>query len=114
MKGLNEGNYFLIIGAQNKESTANYDATMFFMREIWPEVAKINRNIKLRIVGRNPDKSVVDLAAMIPAVKVTGFIEDERDVLEKCMALLVPLRVGGGSRLKIPYGNGNGKTHNFY
>ena len=37
-----EQNYILIIGAQNKESTANYDATNYFMGEIWPKVTVAN------------------------------------------------------------------------
>lgn len=100
--GLNsEEDYFLIIGAQSKEATANYDATHYFMKKIWPELIKKIPNIKLKIVGRNPDKSIIDYGFNDHRIEVIGFVEDERDVLEKSLALLVPLRLGGGSRLKI-------------
>jgi len=99
--GINEGDFLLIIGAQNKESTANFDATLYFMKEIWPIIMSKNSLINLKIVGRNPDKSIVEFEKHFNNVQICGFLEDERDVLERCLALVVPLRIGGGSRLKI-------------
>lgn len=99
--GLSEENYVLIIGAQNKESTANYDATLYFMREIWPLITEKDSELKLKIVGRNPDKTITELEKRFCNVTVHGFIQDERKVIEKAKSLLVPLRVGGGTRLKI-------------
>lgn len=99
-KGLTEENYILIIGAQTKEATANYNATIYFVKNIWPIICKYNDSIKLKIVGRNPDKTIIELEKD-KRISVLGFVEDERDVIEKSMALLVPLQIGGGSRLKI-------------
>lgn len=96
-----EEDYVLIIGAQNKESTANYDATHYFIRDIWPLISEKEPGLKLKIVGRNPDVTVLELAKKYRNVEVLGFVKDEREVFEKAKALLVPLRVGGGSRLKI-------------
>lgn len=100
-RGLGDGDYILIIGAQNKESTANYDATCFFIRNIWPKVQDGNSKIKLKIVGRNPDKNIIDIEKQFNNVEVCGYVEDERKMIERALALIVPLRVGGGSRLKI-------------
>lgn len=91
--------YFLIIGAQCKDATANYDATIFFMEEIWPEARKLG--VPLKIVGRDPDPIIRRWGEQDELVEVIGFVEDEREVLGRALALLVPLRVGGGSRLKI-------------
>jgi len=96
-----KGDYVLLIGAQSREATANYDATMWFYREIWPAIRQGNARVELRIVGRNPDPTVLDLARQDPRVTVSGFVDDEREVLGRARLLLVPLRVGGGSRLKI-------------
>lgn len=93
--------YVLIIGAQSKEATANFDATWYFINEIWPAVLAARSDIKLKIVGRDPDSSVLALQEKYPNIEVVGFVKDEREVLGNAAALLVPLRVGGGSRLKI-------------
>jgi len=108
-KTIETENYFLIIGAQNKESTANYDATWFFLTEIWP-IAKKSVNCKVIIVGRNPDKSIIEYVKKDLNVEVVGFMDDERDIFMRSRALIVPLRIGGGSRLKILTAFGLGKA----
>jgi glycosyltransferase involved in cell wall biosynthesis len=107
---LEEDHYVLIIGAQNRQSTANYDATMFFIRKIWPYVTQDDPTLKLKIAGRNPDPSVIELSVKYNTVEVLGYVEDEREILARAKALLVPLRIGGGSRLKILTAMGMGKT----
>jgi glycosyltransferase involved in cell wall biosynthesis len=105
-----EENYILIIGAQNKESTANFDATNYFMNNIWPSVKKRNPSVHLKIVGRDPDDSVFAYQRADNNVEVIGFVSDERPLIGKSLALIVPLRVGGGSRLKILTAMAMGKT----
>lgn len=102
--------YFLIIGAQNKESTANYDATMYFLHYIWPLVKKENNSIELKIVGRNVDRKIIKLACLDPSIEIVGYVEDERPYISNARALIVPLRIGGGSRLKILTAFGMGKA----
>lgn len=92
--------YVLIIGAQSREATGNYDATMWFLDEMWPQARRLAPDLRLKIVGRNPDPSVQAWDGR-DGVEVIGFAPDERPYLGKARALLVPLRVGGGSRLKI-------------
>lgn len=102
--------FVLIIGAQNKISTANFDATTYFMNKVWPLVAKSNPGLKLKIVGRDPDKSILAYTKQWSNVEVCGFVQDERPYIENTIALIVPLRVGGGSRLKIITAMAMGKT----
>lgn len=102
--------YLLLIGAQNKESTANYDATMYFIEQIWPLVKEKNPEIKLKIVGRNPDESVKRLDVVDENIDVIGWVEDERKYIANASMLIVPLRIGGGSRLKIITAMAMGKT----
>lgn len=109
-KFLEEDDYFLIIGAQSKEATANYDATIYFFDKIWPEVVKLNSNIKIKIVGRNPDINIINLSKKDHRIEVLGFVNDEREIIEKSLGLIVPLRIGGGSRLKIITAMAMGKT----
>ena len=98
LNGEQKDNYILIIGAQNKTSTANYDATIYFMSKIWPTVASNNPSLRLKIVGRDPDKEISAFQEQWANVEVCGFVQDEREVIENAKALIVPLRVGGGSR----------------
>jgi len=100
-RGLVKEDYILIIGAQSKEATANYDATIYFMDSIWPLVKKVRPRTILKFVGRHPDRSILRFAEVDPRVEVVGYVPDEREIFEKAKVLAVPLRIGGGSRLKI-------------
>lgn len=102
--------YLLLIGAQNKDSTANYDATMYFIKDIWPMVKSRLPDVKLKIVGRNPDASITRLGETEKNIEVVGWVEDEREYIANAAMLLVPLRIGGGSRLKIVTAMAMGKT----
>ncbi|HST52889.1 MAG TPA: glycosyltransferase [Pyrinomonadaceae bacterium] len=79
---------------------ANVDAVVHFAREIWPRLAARLPGIVFSIVGRSPAPEVRELAAL-PRVEVTGTVEDVRPFYRGALASVVPLRVGGGSRLKI-------------
>ena len=66
--------------------------------------------MRIKIVGRNPDINIINYASKDPMVDVIGYIEDERDAFKKARALIVPLQIGGGSRLKILTAFGLGKA----
>ena len=55
----------------------------------------------LTVVGREPYASLVELAKRDPGIVVTGRVEDVRPYMERAAAYVVPIRVGGGTRLKI-------------
>jgi len=78
---------------------ANSDAVLWFCREIWPQLAAEFPRADFKIVGRNPPASVQALASA--RIIVTGTVEDVRPFYQEAFAVLVPLRVGGGTRLKI-------------
>jgi polysaccharide biosynthesis protein PslH len=79
----------------------NEDAMQFFTREIMPLVRERVPGVRLTIVGRKPYGSLVELAARDPSIVVTGRVEDVRPYMERAAAYVVPIRVGGGTRLKI-------------
>src|SRR6202034_846428 len=58
-------------------------------------------SVKLYVVGKNPSTSVKDLARSDPRVIVTGRVDDVRPYMERSKVFIVPLRIGGGTRLKI-------------
>jgi polysaccharide biosynthesis protein PslH len=79
----------------------NEDAIQFFTREILPLVRERVPGVTLTVVGRKPYASLVELAKRDPSIVVTGRVEDVRPYMERAAAYVVPIRVGGGTRLKI-------------
>ncbi|HEU4386536.1 MAG TPA: glycosyltransferase family 4 protein [Blastocatellia bacterium] len=79
---------------------ANIDAVVPFARHIWPQLRRRHPDIQFTIIGRNPVPEVRQLASL-PGVEVTGTVEEVSPYYRQALAAVVPLRVGGGSRLKI-------------
>jgi glycosyltransferase involved in cell wall biosynthesis len=78
----------------------NLDALDHFFRAIHPRLVALLPDLRLRIVGRNPAREVQGYASR-PGVSVSGSVPDVRPHLAEAGALVVPLRVGGGTRIKI-------------
>ena len=79
----------------------NEDAINYFTGEILPRIKQKIPDVTLTVVGRNPYPSLLELAKKDPAVVVTGRVDDVRPYMERAAAYVVPLRIGGGTRLKI-------------
>lgn len=78
----------------------NEDAMLFFCREILPLIRREEPDATLSIVGRAPTPAVSALARQ-HGVTVTGTVDDVRPYVRDAAVYLVPLRIGGGTRLKI-------------
>ena len=79
----------------------NEDAILYFVKEIYPLVKNAVPKATLTIVGRNPYSRLLGLSGEDPSIKVTGRVDDVRPFIERASAYIVPLRIGGGTRLKI-------------
>jgi glycosyltransferase involved in cell wall biosynthesis len=79
----------------------NEDAISYFTKEIMPLIKRLVPEVTLTVVGRNPFPSLVELSRRDPSVIVTGRVDDVRPFIERAAAYIVPLRVGGGTRIKI-------------
>lgn len=79
----------------------NEDAMAWFTESILPLVREAMPDVELTVVGRNPYPSLVELGKRTPSVEVTGRVDDVRPYMERASAYIVPMRVGGGTRLKI-------------
>jgi len=86
----------------------NIDAVTWFVQEIFPAVRQKFRKAHLTIVGRNPADRVKELASLRGQITVTGTVDDVRPYLHEAEAMIVPLRVGGGTRIKIYEGMATG------
>jgi len=78
---------------------ANVDGIEFFCNEIWPMILAKVPGARLLIVGREPGPRVKRLAS--GSVEITGTVPSILEYLEKAAVVIVPLRIGGGTRLKI-------------
>lgn len=79
----------------------NEDAIRYYTDQIMPIVRRSIPGATLTVVGRNPYSSLLELSRRDPSIVVTGRVEDVRPYMERAAAYVVPLRIGGGTRLKI-------------
>ena len=78
----------------------NEDAILHFMDTMLPEVRRRAPGVTLAVVGRNPSARLKD-AGKAAGVEVTGTVADVRPHVAEAAVYIVPLRIGGGTRLKI-------------
>jgi len=78
----------------------NQDAARYFVHDILPLIRRENPLTTVVLVGRKPPKMITELGK-IEGVTVTGTVDDVRPYIARAALYIVPLRIGGGSRLKI-------------
>jgi polysaccharide biosynthesis protein PslH len=79
----------------------NVDGMLYFISEVLPLIRRERPDCTLSIVGRTPGKEIVEAAARDPLITVTGTVPDIRPYFWESAVSIVPLRIGGGTRLKI-------------
>lgn len=80
---------------------ANVDGIEFFMDEVWPLVVRDRPAAKMLVIGRSPPAALVARARERRLDwEFTGFVDDVRPWVRKGAVSVIPLRVGGGTRLK--------------
>jgi glycosyltransferase involved in cell wall biosynthesis len=92
-----DGRTLLFFGAINYYP--NTDGVLWFLREIWPRIQAVRPGARVLVVGQRPPPAVLDLRS--PSVDVVGFVDDLRPVIARAAVVIVPLRMGSGTRLKI-------------
>ncbi|MGA2184823.1 MAG: glycosyltransferase [Bryobacteraceae bacterium] len=91
-------NRIVFVGLMNYHS--NIEAAIAFTREVWPRLRSRLPGCSLTLVGATPDPAVLALRE-VAGVEVTGTVPDVRPYYREALAAIVPLRTGGGTRLKI-------------
>ncbi|HTM89373.1 MAG TPA: glycosyltransferase [Terriglobales bacterium] len=89
-----------IVFVGSMDFQANVDAARYFALEVWPQLQATNPQFRFVIVGSRPLPQVQELARL-PGVTVTGTVDDVRPYYAQAFAAIAPLRVAGGTRLKI-------------
>lgn len=98
----------LVVFAGAMDWAPNIDAVEYFCHDIWPDILKEVPEARFRIVGRKPHSRVQNLASA--SIEVTGTVPSVVDHLRDAAVLVVPLRIGGGTRIKIYEGMAMGKA----
>ena len=79
---------------------ANIDGVRYFLDHIWPHVTAVRPASRFVIVGRDPPKSLLMRARHLHNVEFTGFVDDVRPYVRRAHAFVIPILVGGGTRIK--------------
>jgi polysaccharide biosynthesis protein PslH len=79
----------------------NVDGILWFLREVYPIICQARPDIPFDIVGARPPKEITETARTLPGVHVTGYVKDPTEYLQNAGVFIVPLRAGGGMRVKI-------------
>jgi glycosyltransferase involved in cell wall biosynthesis len=101
-----DGALVVFLGSMDWEP--NIDGVEYFCREVWPRVSESAPGARFRVVGRDPHPRVRRLAS--ETVEVTGTVPSVVEHLREADVVVVPLRVGGGTRLKIFEAMATGKA----
>jgi glycosyltransferase involved in cell wall biosynthesis len=78
----------------------NAEAVGWFVHDVLPSLVEAVPELRLFAVGASPPGWLVGTGQHDDRVAVTGYVDDERPYLNRCAALILPLRTAGGSRLK--------------
>ena len=96
-----EKDEFNLVFTGSMDWLPNEDAIQWFTEEILPLVRQQIPQVSLTVVGRNPFPSLIELSKKDQSIVVTGRVPDVRPFMEKAAVYVVPIRIGGGTRLKI-------------
>jgi glycosyltransferase involved in cell wall biosynthesis len=89
---------------------ANRDAVDWFLDDIWPRLKVLAPETKFFAIGQRPSEKLVAAVARDPNVLAPGFVDDVRPWVARTGVYVVPLRVGGGTRLKMVDAMAQGKA----
>jgi glycosyltransferase involved in cell wall biosynthesis len=78
----------------------NVDAVLWFAAKVLPRIQAEIRDIHFMVVGQRPHRRLDGLRSN-PALTLTGWVEDTRPYIAQAAVYVAPLRIGGGTRLKL-------------
>lgn len=99
---VNNGDGGTVVFTGSMDWMANIDGIEFFMDEVWPIITRERSQAQCIIVGRSPPTSLVERASARQLNwEFTGFVDDVRPFVHRAQVYVIPLRVGGGTRIKV-------------
>ncbi len=79
----------------------NRDAVLYFWNDIYPVLRERRPDVSVSFVGTSPPAGITEAARRNPRLKATGFVDDIRPYVDEAAVVIVPIRIGSGTRLKI-------------
>ncbi len=79
----------------------NVEGIRWFITEVWPQVKRSSPNARLRLVGARAEPA---LGRLGQDIDVLGWVEDPAEEIATWSFMVVPIRVGGGTRIKVAEG----------
>ncbi len=79
----------------------NKDAMLYFCGEVYPLIKKRMPDVEMDVVGSSPPHRLQKIAEEDSSIKLHGHVDDVREYIHRAAVYVVPVRVGGGTRLKI-------------
>jgi len=99
---LKDGDGGTVVFTGSMDWMANIDGVEFLMDAVWPAVSHTRPGARCVIVGRSPPQALVQRArARKLNWEFTGFVDDVRPFVQNAHVYVIPLRVGGGTRIKV-------------
>jgi hypothetical protein len=80
---------------------ANVETVLYFYREILPFIRKVVPDVKFYVVGSNPTKELLELAATDPNLIITGYVETIQPYVQQSAVFVAPMRIARGVQNKI-------------
>ena len=78
----------------------NEDGIIFFAEEVLPHLRALVPSVRLTVVGRNPSRRLAERLRAHPEIHALGRVEDIRPHVARNALFVIPLRIGGGTRIK--------------
>jgi glycosyltransferase involved in cell wall biosynthesis len=91
----------LVLWFGHMDVHTNEDAVLYFWKKICPHIKSGYREAKVMFVGTKPPREIEEAAARGEDIEVTGFVDDVKPYIAKASVVVVPIRIGSGTRIKI-------------
>jgi glycosyltransferase involved in cell wall biosynthesis len=79
----------------------NIDGVKWFINEVMPLIRDKKPGVVFDVVGARPPQALLDISKADPTINVTGYVDNPHPYLQQAGVMVVPLRAGGGMRVKI-------------
>lgn len=89
-----------VVFTGSMNSAANIDGVAFFIESVWPRILERRPDARFAVVGRDPPPTLLALGRGARGVEFTGMVDDVRPYTRNAHVAVIPLRVGGGTRIK--------------
>jgi glycosyltransferase involved in cell wall biosynthesis len=88
----------------------NADAVDFFIEEIWPHIVRDYPDATIDFIGLSPTRVLRSKAAQDRRIRLTGFVDDIRPLVQQASIFVAPIRSGSGTKIKVLNAMAQGKA----